>query len=232
MNSFEVQKAHTNHANGIGDIIKAVWPDSEVNINRIENVLDDPLHSTIVVVVDDDLAGFVDGFMTTSVNGVRRWEVDLLAVRPDYQRRGIASALVEAGTIEGRARGAELARGLVAVDNTGSQKSFTHCGYRTDGTKYDLIVCSSRSHEPSRGNEEEKAYILPVKTINYTGFWIEGELNLKSLEEGKRRLATTDFDVVGAVTPENQNKLIQDGIAIGYERIGRYQWWQRPLISS
>ncbi len=232
MNTFEVQKAHTNHAKAIGDVIKAVWPDSDINVNRIENVLDDPVHSTMIVVVEEDVVGFVDGFMTTSMDGIQRWEVDLLAVRPEYQRRGIASALIEAITTEGRVSGAELARGLVAVDNTGSQKSFSHCGYDTDGTRCDLLVCSSRSHETSSDNEEKTAYIFPVKTMNYTGLWIEGELNLKSLEQGKRQLATTDFDVVGVIIPESQNNLIRDGFAIGYEKIGRFQWWQRPLISS
>ena len=145
MNSFEVQKAHRNNANGIGEVIKTVWPDSDVNVKRIENVLDDPVHSTIVAVLDGDLAGFVDGFMTTSVNGIRRWEVDLLAVRPDYQRRGIASVLVQASTNEGRARGAAVARGLVAVNNVGSQKSFSHCGFDPDKNQciIDLVLLRS-----------------------------------------------------------------------------------------
>ncbi len=143
-----------------------------------------------------------------------------------------ASALVEASTIEGRARGAEMARGLVAVDNVGSQKLFSRCGYYTDGTSYNLLVYGSRSHELSAKREEEMTFILPVKTMNYTGFWVEGELNLKSLEQGKKQLFATDFDLVGAAIPENQNNLVRDSFAIGYEKIGRFQWWQRPLTSS
>ena len=36
--------------------------------------------------------------------------------------------------------GAEIARGLVAVDNIGSQRAFAKCGYETDGVICELMI--------------------------------------------------------------------------------------------
>jgi ribosomal protein S18 acetylase RimI-like enzyme len=232
MSKYEVRSATVEDAEAIGGIIKAVWPDSEINIGRIESVIRNTNHSTMVASIEGVLAGFVDGFMTTSVDSSRRWEVDLLAVDPQYQRRGIAGSLVIANTQEGFQRGATLARGLVAVDNVGSQKSFERCGYKLDGTICDLFVCTSRSHGSPEQIEITTASIFAVQTMNYSGLWIEGDRVPKSFEQGKLQLATTDCDLVGAVIPENDQELIQESQKIGYERVGRFQWWLRPLVDN
>lgn len=232
MSKYEVRSATVEDANAIGGIIKAVWPDSEINIDRIENVISNTEHSTMVVTLEGALAGFVDGFMTTSVDCIRRWEVDLLAVDPQYQRRGIAASLAIANTHEGFQRGATLARGLVAVDNVGSQKSFERCGYKLGESICDLMVFISRSRSSLGQIEVTKASIFAVQTMNYTGLWIEGDRVSKSFEQGKLQLATTDYDLVGAVIPENEEELIQESQKIGYERVGRFHWWLHPLIGT
>jgi len=232
MSMYEVRKAYVDDAAGIGEVIGAVWPDSEVNLTRIENVIRNAEHSTKVVSVDGVLAGFADGFMTTALDRTKRWELDLLAVRPQFQRRGMAVALIEANTSEGRARGCVMARGLVAVENVGSQKSFERCGYVMHNTRRVLLVLSSRSHSPSNEDKQMTTSIFPVNTMNYTGFWIEGELNQSNLIQGKRLLTETDYDLVGAVIPENNKEIIHDALKIGYERLGHYQWWERPLINN
>ena len=231
MSNYEIRSATVNDAEAIGGIIKAVWPESEINIGRIESVIRNVEHSTMVARVEGVLVGFVDGFMTTTAEGARRWEVDLLAVHPEYQRRGIAAALIMANTQEGQQRGTALARGLVAIDNVGSQKSFARCGYEVDETICALMVSASRSHEPLGQIEITKASIFEVHTMNYTGLWIEGERSPRSLKQGKHQLATTDYDLVGAVIHEDEEELIEESQEIGYESVGRFQWWLRPLTN-
>lgn len=55
--------------------------------------------------------------MTYTLEGLARWEVDLLAVHPDFRGKGIAAQLVSPITKTGKARGANFARGLVEVEN-------------------------------------------------------------------------------------------------------------------
>src|SRR4051812_12129153 len=142
MNVGEIRTAKITDIVEIGRIIVAVWPDSTVNTYRIEKVLNDPTHLTMVYEIKEQVVGFADGFLTTSGDGIKRWELDLLAVHPDFQRRGIASALVTANTEIGKSMGAEIARGLVAVDNIGSQRAFSKSGYETNGVVCELMIAS------------------------------------------------------------------------------------------
>lgn len=229
MSDLQIREALTQDTTAIGRIMEAVWPDSPPDLTRIRNVIDAQNHSTLIGLIDDTVVGFVDGFMTETVEGAARWEVDLLAVQPDYQRRGIASALVEASTRAAVERGAVCARGLVAVGNLGSERAFARCGYTTDGIVDELLV-ASRNEKP---NVFEAVDVMPhlisVHTINYSGLWIEGNRTKAGLVETLSQLGKTQFDVAGAVIAESETELIGDAVLFGFERIGRYHWWQRQL---
>lgn len=140
MNAVEIRNANSDDITAVAETMNSVWPESSVSSERIMGVLADRSHSTMVAVCEGRVVGFVDGFLTVSQDGLKRWELDLLAVHPDFQRRGIASALITANTQNGQVMGAELARGLVAVGNVGSQRAFAKSGYETDSAICELMV--------------------------------------------------------------------------------------------
>jgi ribosomal protein S18 acetylase RimI-like enzyme len=94
---------------------------SIADAKRIAVLLTKPERITYVAESQGHVVAFVDAFLTLSAVGVRHWEVDLLAVHPDFQRRGFACQLIDIITSSGQDMGAVLTRALVHVDNQASQ---------------------------------------------------------------------------------------------------------------
>lgn len=72
-------------------------------------------------------------------------------------------------------------------------------------------------------------HIITVHTLNYSGLWVEGQRTKTGLAVALSRLAATPVDVAGAVIAESETVLIDDAVAVAFEKVGRYQWWQRHL---
>ena len=121
-------------------------------------------------------------------------------------------------------------RTLVAIDNAGSQGAFVRCGYKTDDVVCELLV-ANKSHQSREDFEIDKGSdVIQVNTINYSGLWIEGQRTRSRLDSALGYLTNSQYDLAGAVVPVNDTAIIQDALSLGFERIGRYQWWQRSLI--
>ncbi len=125
-----------------------------------------------------------------------------------------------------------MARGLVAIDNVGSQRAFARCGYETDGVICELLVAFKLQATKPIIVLNRMSGFIQVNTINYSGLWIEGQKNTKPhWKKALKHLASNQDDLVGMVVPMHE-KIAQEAISLGFERVGRYQWWQRPLIND
>jgi len=102
--------------------------------------LESPVQHALVALVGGNVVGFLTAFETDTLAG-RNLEVDILAVCPDEQRRGIASQLLGAAVRLAATREVKRARGLVATSNLGSQTAFGKAGYRASAVARDLMVC-------------------------------------------------------------------------------------------
>ena len=174
--------------------------------------------------------GFVDGFMTISDSGIRRWEVDLLAVYPDHWRQGIAKQLIRATTDAGsRDLKAHIARALIHVDNVGSMRSFERCGYHTQDEIYGLYI--STVEGVSHDWHTERIHLIPVNTFNYCGLWIEGDLSPDAFQYANNMRHYHQLDLCGTVISTHHEKIVRAALQAGYHLVGHYRWWELPIQS-
>ncbi len=227
--SFVIRSATKVDVEAILDVKQAVWPEEASSVDYVIGVLNQPDHITLVAVIEGLVVGFVDGFLTLASDGIRRWEVDLLAVHPAYRGRGIATALVRAHTQAGVAIGAVNGRALIAVDNTASQYTFAHCGYRTSiEEEYGLFVSSADINHSTA--IPSGLHLIPVITINYRGLWIEGELSDGGFKLAQHIRTRYGWDVAGAVISLKESNAIRAANKAGFTLVGHYQPWQTVML--
>jgi GNAT superfamily N-acetyltransferase len=207
--------------NDISAVKRAVWPQEEINTEHIASVVRNPEHITLVAAHKGRVVGFVDGFMTIAADGLRRWEVDLLAVHPPYQGQGIGTQLVMAITEAGKTIGSVKSRALIGVSNTGSQRTFKGCEYIKTPEIQALYVASGID----QGVSVPHAHLIPVSTMNYIGVWVEGALTASDFAAARTLCGHRQWEVAGAVIPTRLKSSIQAAQETGYTLVGYYEWW-------
>jgi GNAT superfamily N-acetyltransferase len=176
-----------------------------------------------------DVVGFVSAFLTVGAAGWRRWEVDLLAVRPGHQGQGIGTRLIQQADQEAHRHGAALARAALRVVNVPSQRAFQKAGFSTDGSVHQLLLWSP---QPDAAPEvpSPDVLLLPVETLTYRGLWIEGLARVPAAEQ--HRLIATARAIVadegrlhtGALIPARDAHRLAPGLRSEADIQGEYQW--------
>ncbi|MBN1979303.1 MAG: GNAT family N-acetyltransferase [Anaerolineae bacterium] len=184
----------------------------------------------------DDVAGFVSAFLTVDKDGKRRWEVDLLAVRPASQGQRLGQQLVEAACTDERARDTPLARAAIHVDNVASQKTFENAGFKTDGEIHRLLTWT-----PAQDNGPivygGSVTLIPVDTLTYRGLWLEGltaynvdvEEQRKAVMMARSIIAWEGRHNTGAMTPAIGSHRLAADLRDAAEMHGEYRWFVRSL---
>jgi GNAT superfamily N-acetyltransferase len=203
-----------------------VWSGESADERHVAAAIADVNHRTHIAVVDTRVIGFVDGFRTVAANGQPRWEVDLLAVHPDYHGQKIGQQLIAATTQHARQQGHSLARALVQIDNVPSQRAFQRCGYHRDGIIYTLMVTDAAIVTSATPNN---ARLIPVNTMNYRGLWLEGDLSRDALAVAQAEVARHDYDIAGALVPSDDQDSLDAATASGYRLVSHFQWWRHQL---
>ncbi len=227
---IEIRAATAADAPLIAEVKVATWPDEMTTAEMIARVLQETNHAAHTAWGDGRLAGFVDGFLTMTAAGARRWEVDLLAVHPVYRGRGLATRLVQANSGAGCDMGAIEARGLVKTGNAASERAFARCGYVTDATIYGLYI--DGYGEGFNSAVPRGLHLIPVVTFNYQGVWVEGELSGAGFALAQSVRAQYGWDAAGAAIPVNLTEAKKAAEAAGYSLVGEFRWWNRSLIEN
>ena len=84
------------------------------------------------------VVGFVTAFPVNSLQGTW-WEIDLLAVHPDRQGRGLGRQLIQAAAAGGEGV-ANRSRAVVATDNRRSARAFAHAGFQAEPGVCTLLI--------------------------------------------------------------------------------------------
>ena len=198
VDSFRIRPAVAADAGAIGALKSRVWPRESVNSSRIQEALSHPGHAALAAWCEADPAGFVDGFLTRSAAGLPRWEVDLLAVAPEHQGRGLGTRLVTDGLQSGGETGARAARGLVRLDNLAGQRVFEHCGFSLCPRHLVLYVLGGLDGPCPDGPVE--GHWVQVQTFDYSGLWLEERFTETALKMAAGACRARGLDQAGALT--------------------------------
>ena len=228
MDLVRIEPATIADAEEISSVKQRVWPEEITDPRNIRAALTHFEHAVITARWNGNPVGFVDGFMTKSVAGLQRWEVDLLAVHPDYRGRRLGTRLVEASLAAGAEKGAQIARGLVRLDNAASQRVFAGCGFSLRPQELALYV-STGNDEPQE-REPVEGCLIEVQTFSYQGLWLEENFTTFSLAAAGFACRLRKLDLAGALIASGDAAATEAAQSLGYERVGNYQWWVKDLV--
>lgn len=212
--TIQLRYATPADAPAIAQIICSAFQEP-ANPTQVQIALTHAQHTTIVAHLDETLIGFVDGFFTSALDGTIRQELDLLAVHPEYQGRGIAKRLIRQFTAPDH-----LTRALVATDNTRMQSTMRRMHFRALPQTYHLYI-SEQSASPIPMPAE--AHCIPVTTMNYSGLWLEGQMNHLALQAAHALRSQQNLDLVGILVTDNTQA--QRLVQAGFTHIKAYHWW-------
>ncbi|MCA9966605.1 MAG: GNAT family N-acetyltransferase [Anaerolineales bacterium] len=206
----------------LATIKHATWPDEDpLDPAIVATALQTPGHQTHIVAINGRSAGFASSFLTQSATGERRWEIDLLAVHPDFRGLGLGSKLVE--TAVNAAPAVAFARALIHVDNVPSQRSFARHGFQPSSSPVILHICSHPT--PNTLPLPTTAHLVPVNTLTYRGLWLEGELSPAAFRSAQTECLRQQRDLIGALIPADDQPNQQAAQACRFVAVGVYQVW-------
>jgi ribosomal protein S18 acetylase RimI-like enzyme len=232
---IQVREAGATDLKGIGDVVKGVW-DQEILPDVCRAQMENDA-CALWVAADRSawgaVVGFVSAFATVDVNGHRRWELDLVAVRQDSHGQGIGTQLINRAYEVGASNEVSLARALIRVENAASQRAFEKAGFTTDGQGYYLMLWAPKPGAISVPCLEGVA-LLPVDTLTYRGLWIEGLEKVtaneqRSIIEAARGIIARDGRLnTGALIPAVKEHLVTIDLLNEATIHGEYYWFLKP----
>ena len=221
--SVEIISAQMTHAADIAHIIKVSFGE-DADASTIAEVIKSGKHYPLIAILDDVVVGFIDGFLTKSSVGHIRAELDLLAVHPDCQGRGIGKKLINTFTKLQEVQSADYIRTLVRVDNTPMQYAISKCGYSSDKMVQALYILPKMPTKPA----SQSTHIVSVGTFTYRGIWLEGVINANALDALSLTQSNTD-QITGAVVPIANMDTIAQLKKRNFEAVNDYHWWVYSL---
>jgi ribosomal protein S18 acetylase RimI-like enzyme len=130
-------------AEGLLAVERATFDESPYPAEQVARMLSSGPQRAWLAMAGPQVIGFVIAFPTTGLKG-QRWEIDLLAVLPEWQGHGLATRLIRAAAASEMAtrltRAAAEARAVVATDNAPSTRAFTRAGFRAQPGTCTLLI--------------------------------------------------------------------------------------------
>jgi N-acetylglutamate synthase-like GNAT family acetyltransferase len=230
-----MRKATPADVPGIATVTRDVWGQ-----DILPDVCEEQTHCQVcaLYIVEEagDIAGFVSAFLTVDNVGNRRWEVDLLAVRPASQGQRLGQQMVEAACWDAQELTVPFARAAIRVDNIASQKTFTRAGFKTDEQVHKLLLWSP-AHDGSPIIYGGSVTFVPVNTLTYRGLWLEGLTTYKVDKQEQRKavqiarslIAWEGRHNIGAMIPAEEYHRLAPDLLEAAQLQGEYYWYTKTI---
>jgi ribosomal protein S18 acetylase RimI-like enzyme len=157
-------------AEGLLAVEKATFDESPYTAEEVQIMLTHGPQRAWLAFSQTEVVGFVTAFATAGLRGPC-WEIDLLAVHPDWTGQGLATRLIRAAAAYSLAP-ASLSRAVVATNNAGSVRAFMRAGFRRAG-RCKLLIFRPKEQSPQalvalnvtvrEVESEELASLLPAE---------------------------------------------------------------------
>lgn len=228
---IDLRRATVGDVEGIDAVVRGTWAQEtlpEICQAQIE------ADTSVLWVVEEknEILGFVSAFLTVDKAGRRRWEMDLVAVRPDSRGNGLGGRLIRQAYQDGAGRGVALARALIRVDNLPSQRAFQRVGFTTDRQVHHLLLWPPGTIDVPAPCPQSVS-LVPVDTLTYRGLWIEGLTRVSPTEQrsavriARARIAREDRLNTGSLVPSSEEDLLTPDVRDQAKLHGRYYWFVR-----
>lgn len=220
----------------IAAILRATALDDNASVERIARAVQTSSHYTHLAEakMDGQGLGLLDAFMTRTVDGLVRWEIDLLGVIPEARGRGIAGTLLAKSVETGRACNANVVRGLVRVENIASQRAFEKAGFMPGKTQHLFVITDEEKFVPVsslRAIPPTSAVISLhfVHTLTYSGMWIEGDDHEAGMRYGRDAVLNHQIEQAGILITATDEYAKSRATELEYRDVGTFRWWELPL---
>jgi ribosomal protein S18 acetylase RimI-like enzyme len=114
-------------AEGLLGVEKATFNESPYTAKQVQTILSSDAQRAWLAIGEGQVVGFVVAFLTHGLRGAH-WEIDLLAVHPEWTGRGLATRLIGVAATYG-ACVAGRTRAVVSTENSGSGRAFERAGF-------------------------------------------------------------------------------------------------------
>lgn len=223
--SLQFRPARLVDANAIAEICLAAFGEP-ADAQRIQALISLGNNQPIVAEENGVILGFVDSFPTFAHDRCLRWELDLLAVHPDVQGKGIGKQLIAATLADAKAYEVDFLRTLIRADNIPMHHACRYSALICNENICELLVKSSSMKAIL---QESPSCFVRVDTMTYDGIWLEGEINQAAVESAESLCRYYSLSTVGAVVPQSESNTIALLNQLGFHKIGNYQWWTLNL---
>lgn len=167
---LDIRLAQSGDAQTIHVLLQELWGESLL-FDVFTDHISSPEHQVFVAVDAGDVVGFLSTFLVSIP--LPRWEIDLIIVQPECQRKGIGASLIQEALIFVKNLGAHKVKASIRVDNYASQHVFAKTGFTIDTNPHSLLVWDPIACESST-NLVSNVHLIPVNTLTYRGLWIDG----------------------------------------------------------
>lgn len=230
---MNISLAATEHLDGIAAVLDQVWGE-KLLYSIAQRYIEDPQRALWVATdVDGAVGGFVAAFAAETISGCMT--VDILAVSPQLQGRGLGLALVRAALSSAAELGLVQSRALVRVENAASQRCFAAAGYSGDSIVREMLLWKPGEMAVESAPDLQ---LLPVDALTYRGLWVDGlegvghAVQRRAIAAALARCARENRDNTSALVAVDRLAALAPDLRTAAQMHGAYQWWQRAVSAS